>query len=116
MSLGTDADSAVTRELRTLPFYRAIPRLVRNPVTELANIGTEAGGRMVRLDIGPFRPYLISHPDHVQQVLKTDWANFVREGMFWKPVWRVTGRGIVGEGPSWETSRKILQQIGRAHV
>ncbi|WP_219463586.1 cytochrome P450 [Nonomuraea rhizosphaerae] len=96
---------------RILPFHRVVPRLLKDPVTELANMGTEAGGRIVRLHIGPFRPYLISHPDHVQQVLKTDSANFVREGMFWRPIRRVTGRSILGDGEGWSSSRKILQPL-----
>ncbi|MEW1838366.1 cytochrome P450 [Nonomuraea angiospora] len=94
-----------------VPFYRAIPRLVRNPVTELARMGTDAAGRVVRLDLGPFRPYLISHPDHVQQVLKTDWTNFVRAGMFWQPLQRLIGQSIMGEGEAWASARKILQPL-----
>lgn len=105
-----DADTAASG-LRVLPFYRAVPRLVKDPVTELAKMGTETGGRIVRLGIGPFRPYLVSHPDHVQQVLKTDWSNFVREGMFWRPLQRVIGRSILGEGEGWESSRRILQPL-----
>ncbi|WP_165974757.1 cytochrome P450 [Nonomuraea deserti] len=84
---------------------------MKDPVTELARMGVEAEGRVVRLDLGPFRPYLISHPDHVQQVLKTDWTNFVREGMFWRPVQRVTGDSILGEGDGWASTRKILQPL-----
>lgn len=104
-------DTNVTRGARTLPFYRVIPRLLKEPVTELSKMGMENDGQPVRLDIGPFRPFLISHPDHVQQVLKTDWTNFMRQGMFWNAVWRVTGHGIVSEGSAWETSRKILQPL-----
>ncbi|MER6948564.1 cytochrome P450 [Nonomuraea sp. NPDC000554] len=103
-------DTTVT-EPHIIPFYRAIPRLVKDAVPELAKMGTEAAGRVVRLDIGPFRPYLISHPDHVQQVLKTDASNFVREGMFWRPLWRVSGQSLLGEGEAWESSRKILQPL-----
>jgi cytochrome P450 len=80
-------------------------------VLELTNMALEAEGGVARIDVGPFRPYLVSHPDHVQQVLKTDWANFVREGMFWRPLRRVTGRSILGEGEAWESSRRILQPL-----
>ncbi|MEV4113571.1 cytochrome P450 [Nonomuraea sp. NPDC049695] len=97
---------------QVVPFYRAIPRLVKDPVTELARMGTDAAGRVVRLDLGPFRPYLISHPDHVQQVLKTDWTNFVRAGMFWRPLQRLIGEdSIFGEGEGWASARKILQPL-----
>ncbi|MFC5829438.1 cytochrome P450 [Nonomuraea insulae] len=84
---------------------------MRNPVTELARMGTDAAGRVVRLDLGPFRPYLISHPDHVQQVLKTDWSNFVREGVFWRPLQRLIGQSILAEDEGWASARKILQPL-----
>ncbi|TDD36569.1 cytochrome P450 [Nonomuraea terrae] len=94
-----------------IPFYRAFPRLVKDPVTELARMGTEADGRVVRLDLGPFRPYLVSHPDHVEQVLKTEWTKYAREGMFWRPLHRVTGQSILGEGDAWASARKILAPL-----
>ncbi|MET7329068.1 cytochrome P450 [Nonomuraea sp. NPDC005650] len=94
-----------------VPFHRAIPRLVKDPVAELARMGTEAAGQVVRVDLGPFRPYLVSHPDHVQQVLTAQWSTFTRDGMFWRPVRRVTGRGILREGDEWVTARKILQPL-----
>lgn len=102
---------ASRNEPHILPFYQAVPRLLRAPVDELARIGAEAGGRIVRLDLGPFRPYLVSHPDHLQQVLKTQWSNFLRGGMFWRPLQRLTGDSILGEGQGWESSRKILQPL-----
>lgn len=105
------ATGATVTQPHVFPFYRALPRLVKDPVTELARMGTEAGGRVVRLDIGPFRPYLVSHPDHVQQVLKTEWSNFVREGMFWRPLRRVLGHSVFSEGDPWESSRKILKPL-----
>ncbi|MEV0197722.1 cytochrome P450 [Nonomuraea sp. NPDC050691] len=104
------ADPTVTKP-QVLPFYRAVPRLMRDPVTELARMGTDAGGRIVRLDIGPFRPYLVSHPDHVQQVLETEWSNFAREGTFWRPPRRAAGRGVLGDGEDWASSRRILQPL-----
>ncbi|MFB9630676.1 cytochrome P450 [Nonomuraea helvata] len=85
--------------------------MLKDPVNELARMGTEAGGQVVRVDLGPFRPYLVSHPDHVQQVLTTEWDNFAREGMFWRPVRRVTGKGILREGDEWASARKILQPL-----
>src|SRR5437868_8597798 len=110
VTMSVSPDVGVTKG-RTIPFYRAIPRLLREPVTELSKMGMEHEGQPVRIGIGPFRPYLISHPGHVQQVLKTDWKNFQREGMFWNAVWRLTGYGIISEGETWETSRKILAPL-----
>ncbi|MEO3869904.1 cytochrome P450 [Nonomuraea sp. B12E4] len=102
--------TSVTRP-KVVPFHQAVSRLYRNPVTELARLGTEAGGRLVRLNLGPFRPYLVSHPDHVEQVLKTNWSHFGREGMFWRPVHRLTGNSILGDGESWGVARKVLAPL-----
>lgn len=105
------AKATRTNTPHIVPSHHAIPRLVSDPVTELARMGTDAAGRVVRLHLGPFRPYLISHPDHVQQVLKTDWTNFVRAGVFWRPLQRLIGHSILGEGESWASARKILQPL-----
>jgi cytochrome P450 len=79
-------------------------------------IGREARGRVVRLNLGPFRPYLAIHPDHVQRIFLDNSANYVREGMMWRPLQRLTGNGISGEGPAWAFSRRVLQSAfsGRA--
>ncbi|MEU0519466.1 cytochrome P450 [Streptosporangium sp. NPDC006007] len=84
---------------------------MKDPVNALAEIGRQAGGEVVRLDLGLFRPYLVTHPDHVQQVLKSDWTNYRREGMFWRPLRRILGASILGEGKPWESSREVLQPL-----
>ncbi|GAA3069430.1 cytochrome P450 [Streptosporangium carneum] len=77
----------------------------------LAEMGRRAKGEVVRLDLGLFRPYLVTHPDHVQQVLRSDWTNYRREGMFWRPLRRMLGAGVLGEDEPWESGRKILQPL-----
>lgn len=113
MSHATDASGTSPN---TLPFHKAVPRLVKDPVNELARMGAAAGGRIVRLHLGPFRPYLVSHPDDVQQVLTTNWSTFLREGMFWRPIRRLTGRGILREGEEWTSTRRILQPLFTARA
>jgi cytochrome P450 len=77
----------------------------------LDQVGREAGDEPVRLDLGFFRPYLLTQPQHVQHVLRDNAANYVREGMMWKPFRRLVGNGIGGEGRGWEFSRKVLQPV-----
>ncbi|MCW2876654.1 MAG: cytochrome [Sphaerisporangium sp.] len=96
---------------RTGPFSRLMPAIARDPVNGLAEIGMRAGGDVVRLNLGLFRPYLVSHPDHVQHVLRGNWTNYTREGMFWRPLNRLLGHGILSDGPAWESSRKVLQSL-----
>nr|UYP65655.1 SpgP [Streptosporangium sp.] len=109
--MAIDTGSGTVRRGGRIPVHRALPRFVRDPVNALADAGRRAGGQVVRLNLGPFRPYLVSHPDHVQQVLKGNWTNYQREGMFWRPLQRILGASILGEGTPWESSRKILQPL-----
>ncbi|MFG2073156.1 cytochrome P450 [Nonomuraea maritima] len=101
-------DAAPTR---TLPFLRKLTRHARIPVNAFEEAGTEADGELVRLSMGPFRPYLVTHPDHVQHMLVRNQPNYVREGMFWDPLAPLLGEGIFSDGESWAESRRILQPL-----
>jgi cytochrome P450 len=77
----------------------------------LERIGEDMRGRVVRLDLGLFRPYLVTKPEHVQYVLRDRTAVFLRDGMFWRPVRRLVGNGILGAGTQWKSSRRTLQPL-----
>lgn len=109
--MSTVVGAPLRRQVRTVPLHRLAVMLWKDPVNGMAEIGRKAAGDVVRLNLGPFRPYLVSHPDHVRHVLKTNWRNYVRKGMFWDPLERLLGRSILGDGPEWESSRKILQPL-----
>ncbi|WP_051751932.1 cytochrome P450 [Streptosporangium amethystogenes] len=109
--MSIDASAQTLRRVKTIPVHRVLPDFARDPVNALADIGGQVGGELVRLSLGPFRPYLVTHPEHVQQVLKGDWTNYQREGMFWRPLRRLLGASILGEGRPWESSRKALQPL-----
>ncbi|GAA3541262.1 cytochrome P450 [Nonomuraea rosea] len=96
---------------RTLPFLRKLTRHARIPVNAFEEAGTQADGDLVRLTMGPFRPYLVTHPDHVQHVLARNQPNYVREGMFWDPLAPLLGEGILSDGETWSESRRILQPL-----
>ncbi|MBB2910317.1 cytochrome P450 [Streptosporangium becharense] len=105
------------RQATVVPLRRLLPMLVRGPVNAFAEVGRQARGQVVRLDLGPFRPYLVTHPDHVQYVMRTDWTNYQRVGKVWDPVERFLGTTFAGEGPDWESSRKAHQPMFTArHV
>ncbi|HEX8627366.1 MAG TPA: cytochrome P450 [Catenuloplanes sp.] len=111
MDNGRPHPVASGRAAARVPVYRNAPRLVRDPLPVLEAIGRERAGEIVRLDLGLFRPYLITDPGHVQQVLRDRADNYVREGMLWNPVRRLIGDGISGEGPVWRRRRDILQPL-----
>ncbi|MEV4745587.1 cytochrome P450 [Streptosporangium sp. NPDC049248] len=97
--------------MRSVSIRRALPKLYREPAAALAEFAREAGGEVVRLELGPFRPYLVTHPDHVQQVMRVEWTNYQRLGMFWRPLERIFGHSIMSDGEHWQNSRKVLQPL-----
>ncbi|MEV5744481.1 cytochrome P450 [Microbispora rosea] len=99
------------RNADVLPFYRFLAKHPRDPVSAFEEVGRQAAGRLVRLNMGPFRPYLVTHPDHVQHVLRTNQPNYVREGMFWDPLVPLLGGGILSDGETWQESRRVLQPL-----
>ncbi|GAA2716841.1 cytochrome P450 [Micromonospora olivasterospora] len=104
---------AGTRRARTVPLHQVVPGLARDPARALVGFGERADGEVIRLHLGSFRPYLVSEPDHVQQVLKDRAEDFARtgDGAFWRPLGRLFGEGILGAGPIWADSRRILQPL-----
>jgi cytochrome P450 len=101
----------------TIPVYRGLAGFARDPLAELETISGKADGAIVRLNLGFLRPYLVTRPDDVQHVLSGNADRYVREGMLWQPVRRLTGNGISGDGPAWKASREVLRPIFAArHV
>ncbi|MET7426790.1 cytochrome P450 [Dactylosporangium sp. NPDC005555] len=98
------------------PMWRAVPALARDPLAALERLGAANDGAIVRLDVGPVRPLLLTSPDHVQLVLRERSSQYVRDGMLWKPLRRLEGDGIAGDGPSWQRSRNLLQPIFTARA
>ena len=71
--------SSLTQRARTFRLYRTLPRLLRDPMREIVEIGRLSSGELVRIDFGVFRAYVASHPDHVQHILRANSVNFMRE-------------------------------------
>ncbi|GII00203.1 cytochrome P450 [Planobispora takensis] len=106
-----DVEAGPVRRVRSIPMRRTVRRLMNDPAGALLEFAREAEGQVVRLNLGPFRPYLVTHPDHVQQVMRLEWTNYQRVGMFWRPLERLFGHSIMGDGEPWHTSRAILQPL-----
>ncbi|MEN3536357.1 cytochrome P450 [Microbispora sp. ZYX-F-249] len=106
-----DVDANPIRQARTLPLRQVLPAILRDPVGAVLEIGRKSGGDVVRVNLGPFRPYLITHPDHLQHVLRGNSVNYRRDGVLWKPLHRLFGESVMSDGPAWERSRKVLQPV-----
>ncbi len=100
----------------TIPMRATLKIAGKAGLEAFEQIGQRCADRPARLNLGLFRPYLVTHPDQVRQVLRGG-ETYVREGMIWQPLRRLEGHGIAGEGPRWRTSRRILQpQFTARHV
>jgi cytochrome P450 len=95
----------------SIPFHRMVSQLARDPLGGLERIARDSDGAIVRLGLGLVRPYLVTHPDHVQQVLRDPNSRYARDGMLWKPLRRLNGNGIAGDGPAWAESRALFQSL-----
>ncbi|MEV5342508.1 cytochrome P450 [Streptomyces sp. NPDC052676] len=71
--------------------------------------GRQAQGAVIGLGLGPFKPLLVTHPEHLRHVLRDRADNYVRGTAMWAALGRLTGQGIAGEGEGWLASRDILR-------
>jgi cytochrome P450 len=75
----------------------------------LNQVQAQSQGGISRLRLGPFRPLVVSHPDHLHHLLRHNSDNYTRGTALWKALRRLTGDGITGEGAAWRVSRDIIQ-------
>src|SRR4051794_41117515 len=99
-----------TTDPRNLPFTRLFLTLIRDPLKATDKIGELAGGDIVRLRLGTFRPYLVTRPEHVQHVLRDNAPNYLREGLLWKPLSRLVGEPS-GADPVWPLKKGAFQAL-----
>lgn len=109
----SDVSEKSIGKARSIPILKAVPALVRDPLGALVSFGNAADGTVVKLNLGAFRPFLVTDPRHVQHVLRDNAANYVRDGrgMLWGSVKRLFGEGIMSEGQVWQASRRTLQPL-----
>ncbi|MEU7136606.1 cytochrome P450 [Streptomyces sp. NPDC046261] len=94
--------------LHTVSLWRVLGGLREGgPLGLMERTGRQAQGTLTRVDLGAFRPFLVIHPDHLRHVLRDRGENYRRGAMMWKPMSRLTGLGIAGEGPQWQASRRL---------
>ncbi|MFC6885546.1 MULTISPECIES: cytochrome P450 [Actinomadura] len=110
-AIGTGSAVEGPRErLSVMPLRRVLGEVRRGgPLGFLDSAGRRARGSITRLNLGPFRPFLVTHPRHLEHILRTHAGNYPRGAAMWAALGRLTGDGIGGEGAQWQASREILQ-------
>ncbi|GAA2638984.1 cytochrome P450 [Actinomadura fulvescens] len=97
-------------DLRTISLPRVISQVRRHgPLGFLNWVGQQSQGAITRLSLGPFRPYVVTRPEHLQHILRDHAGNYPRGAAMWSALGRLTGDGIGAEGPQWQASRTILK-------
>jgi cytochrome P450 len=109
--MSVNVASVPARKPKNFPLYRTLPGFVRDPLRELELISRTADGEIIRLDLGVACPFVVTHPDHVQQILRENSTDYARDGMFWRPLQRLVGDSILSEGETWRVSRSVLQPV-----
>jgi cytochrome P450 len=67
-------------------------------------------GDIVQWPFGPFRTWLVTHPDYVHQILTTDAAKFHKSAITKRSLGPTIGNGLIlSEGDFWRHQRTLIQ-------
>jgi cytochrome P450 len=84
-------------------------RFRRQPLQFLSELARTYGD-IVYLRLGPFRTYLVNHPDHIREVLVAKSKTFVRLERQKRVFRKIDGNGLVSsEGDFWLRQRRLVQ-------
>ncbi len=81
------------------------PEMRRDPLRLLTELRRR--GDFVRFRLGPYRIYLLSHPDYIEHVLQKNPRNYLKDG--YEHI-KIVGNGLLSsEGGFWRGQRRIVQ-------
>jgi cytochrome P450 len=91
------------------PVVGALPQILTN-FPKLLQETAPALGDVVRIPVMNTDLYVLSHPDHIQYILRDNHKNYTRGGEGRTFLNRIIGRGILLlEGEEWLTQRRMMQ-------
>ncbi|WP_412544383.1 cytochrome P450 [Longispora sp. K20-0274] len=101
-----------TQQPRRIRIVRNLGQLRKRPADFLDDVGRQLpNGEIGEIRLGPKRAVLVTDPDHLQQVFVTERDRYSREGMIWRPMSRLTGTGLAGDGAPWKRSRSLMAPL-----
>lgn len=108
------------RERSPLTLSLGLGHLMRIKRDQLAFYGDMRArhGDVVRLRLGPYRSWLLFHPDDVEAVLVQQWKSFIRFEKLTQVVAQWTGANmLLAEGEEWRARRrKVLPAFARQRL
>lgn len=100
-----------------IPLLGALPHIIHKQFDYL-HAAQRQYGDIYRVDLGVTDAVALSHPRHVQYVLRDNVRNFRKGGNMWTSVRSLFGNGlVVSEGDFWLRQRRMMQpQFHRRHI
>jgi cytochrome P450 len=96
---------------RGLPVVGVLPKLLRNGPVFLSRLARQHRGRIVELRAGKQTMFLVTHPDHVEDVLAHR-GRSLGKGPALDAVRPLLGNGlVVSQGDFWLRQRRIMQPV-----
>ena len=93
-----------------LPFVGSLFDLTRDPFEFYKQLADEYDGDITQYRIASDEAYLLTHPDHIEQVLVTDAPRFVKGDMVQQQAGSAFGEGmLLAEGDDWRRQRTTAQ-------
>ncbi|MGC2660912.1 MAG: cytochrome P450 [Bryobacteraceae bacterium] len=87
-----------------------IPGMMRNPFGYLMATAARHDG-LVRLNVGPFHIYLVSHPDYVRRILVENNLNYYK-GSIMDGIRMALGNGLfTADGDLWSRQRRLMVPV-----
>jgi cytochrome P450 len=94
--------------VRGVPVLGVLPQVWKNTLDFFLQSALTYGD-VVRIDMGPRRMFLVSHPDQVKYVLQDNNKNYVKGYEMVKPL---MGEGLVtSDGDLWRRQRRLIQPL-----
>jgi len=113
-------DAQLRRERVPLTLSLGLGHLMRIKRDQLAYYADMRArhGDVVRLRLGPYRSWLLFHPDDVEAVLVHQWKSFIRFEKLTQVVAQWTGNNmLLAEGEEWRARRrKVLPAFARQRL
>src|SRR5687767_13962095 len=89
-----------------MPLLGVLPQVLRDPVGTCTSM-QQRFGHVVRLPMLGTSVYLLTHPDHIEQVLVTNNRNHWKGRMFGRTSF-LFGNGLVlNDGPEWHETLRL---------
>lgn len=103
------ASGAAPPSMPGLPIIGALPQLLWNPIKFCANSLRQTDG-IATVSIGPMKMYLLSRPDYIDYMLRSNNKNFTKEGGLWDTLRMAIGNGLAAsDGSFWLRQRQMMQ-------